>query len=527
MREILNQLSEYIWGIWRFRWTGLLVIWLVAVGGWVFVFLTPENYLATARVHVDTNTILRPLLRGLAIQPDVDQRIDLMSRTLLSRPNLEKLMRMADMDLYVKNDSDKDKLLDTIASSITLAGDRRNASLYSVSFKHENRDTAKKVVQSLITIFVESALGDKRKDSLGAQEFLDKQIADYEQRLVDAEKRLADFKQRNVGVLPGETGGYYKRLETEKGQLDLAQLQLRELGTRRDELKRQIEGEEPVFLSSQIENSPEIMALDGRITSLEGSLDSLLLKYTNRHPDVVQTNDMIAALKVQKKAEEARVKASMPDQFSGLLDSPVYQQMRSMLAETEATEAELRTRVEEYQKRVNQLAAKVDNIPLIESELQQLDRDYDVISEQHSTLLSRRESALISENVGQQASDVKFRVIDPPFVPQKPNEPNKVLMNAAVLLLAIGGGLGSALLISLFHPVISNRATLSQVTGLPVLGTVMKIQTPADKRRRLRGNMVFFVLLGSLMVVYVGISVLHGMDFIIAEVDGYFRAVFV
>ncbi|WP_372739348.1 XrtA system polysaccharide chain length determinant [Neptunomonas sp.] len=527
MREILNQLSEYIWGIWRFRWIGLLVIWLVAMGGWIFVSLTPEKYLATARVHVDTNTILRPLLRGLAIQPDVDQRIALMSRTLLSRPNLEKLMRMADMDLYIKNDSDKDKLLDTILNSITLAGDRRNASLYSVSFKHENRDTAKKVVQSLITIFVESALGDKRQDSSGAQEFLDKQIADYEQRLIDAEKRLADFKQRNVGVLPGETGGYYQRLETEKAQLEMAQLQLRELGTRRDELMRQIEGEEPVFLASQIESNPEIRALEGRISSLEGSLDSLLLKYTNRHPDVVQTNDIIAVLKAKKRAEEARVKATMPDQFSGLLDSPVYQQMRSMLAETEATEAELRTRVEEYQKRVNELEAKVDNIPLIESELQQLDRDYGVISQQHKTLLSRRESALISENVGQQANDVKFRVIDPPFVPQKPNEPNKVLMNAAVLLLAIGGGLGGALLISLFHPVISNRTTLAQVTGLPVLGTVMKIQSPADKRRKLRGNMVFFALLGSLLVVYVGISVFHGMDSIIAGVDGYFRMVFV
>ncbi|WP_293264247.1 XrtA system polysaccharide chain length determinant [Neptunomonas sp.] len=527
MRDILNQLSEYIWGVWRYRWIGLLIIWLIALGGWVFVSLTPEKYLATARVHVDTNTILRPLLRGLAIQPDVDQRIALMSRTLLSRPNLEKLMRMADMDLYIKNDADKDKLLDEILTSITLAGDRRNASLYSVSFMHENRDTAKKVVQSLITIFVESALGDKRKDSSGAQEFLDKQIADYEQRLVDAEKRLADFKQRNVGVLPGETGGYYQRLETEKSKLELAQLQLRELGTRRDELVRQIEGEEPVFLTSQIENSPEIKALETRITSLEGSLDSLLLRYTRKHPDVVQTNDMIVALKAKKRREEARVKSSAPDQFSGLLDSPVYQQMRTMLAETEATEAELKTRVEEYQKRVNELEAKVDNIPLIESELQQLDRDYGVISQQHKTLLSRRESALISENVGQQANDVKFRVIDPPFVPQRPNEPNKVLMNAAVMLLALAGGLGSALLISLFRPVISNRATLAQVTGLPVLGTVMKIQSPVAKRKALRANVVFFSLLGGLLVVYVGISVFHGMDFLIAGVDGYFQEVLV
>jgi polysaccharide chain length determinant protein (PEP-CTERM system associated) len=526
MREILSQLSEYVWGVWRFRWIGLVIVWLVAMGGWTFVSLTPEKYLATARIDVDTNTILRPLLRGLAIQPDVDQRIALMSRTLLSRPNLEKLMRMADMDLYIKTEAGKEKMLDEILRSITLSGDRRNTSLYSVSFKHENRDVAKKVVQSLITIFVESALGDKRQDSSGAQEFLDKQIADYEQRLVDAEKRLSDFKQRNVGVLPGETGGYYQRLEAEKNQLAMAELQLRELGTRRDELMRQIEGEEPVFLSSQIENSPEIRALEARISSLEGSLDGLLMKYTKKHPDVVQTNNIIASLKEQKRAEETRVKATMPDQFSGLLDSPVYQQMRSMLAETEATEAELRTRVEEYQKRVNELGEKVDNIPLIESELQQLDRDYGVISAQHKTLLSRRESALISENVGLQ-NDVKFRVIDPPFVPQKPNEPNKVLMNAAVFVLSIGVGLGGALLLSLFRPVITTRETLAHITGLPVLGTVMLIRSPFDKKQALKNNLMFFSLLGFLAVAYVGVSVFHGLEFFITSVEDVFKAVFV
>ncbi|SIS47565.1 XrtA system polysaccharide chain length determinant [Neptunomonas antarctica] len=527
MREILSQLSEYVWGVWRFRWIGLVIIWLVAMGGWTFVSLTPEKYLATARIDVDTNTILRPLLRGLAIQPDVDQRIALMSRTLLSRPNLEKLMRMADMDLYIKTEAGKDKMLDEILRSITLSGDRRNTSLYSVSFKHENRDIAKKVVQSLITIFVESALGDKRKDSSGAQEFLDRQIADYEQRLVDAERRLADFKQRNVGVLPGETGGYYTRLESEKSQLAIAQLQLKELGTRRDELNRQIEGEEPVFLSSQIENSPEIRALEGRIAALEGALDGLLLKYTNRHPDVVQANGMIKVLRAQKRDEEARVQATMPEQFSGLSDSPVYQQMRSMLAETEATEAELRTRVEEYQKRVNELEEKVDNIPLIESELQQLDRDYGVISAQHKTLLSRRESALISENVGLQANDVKFRVIDPPFVPQRPNEPNKVLMNAVVFVLAIGVGLGSALLLSLFRPVITTRDTLAQITGLPVLGSVMLISSPFEKKRALINNLMFFSLFGFLAVAYVGVSVFHGLEFFITGVEDVFKAVFV
>lgn len=519
MREIITQFSEFGWGAWRFRWIGLLVVWLVAIGGWVAVSLTPEKYLASARVHVDTNSVLRPLLRGLAIQPDVDQRIELMSRTLLSRPNLEKLMRMADLDLYVKNDADKEKALERLRQSISLAGDRRNASLYSVTFKHEDRNVAKKVVQSLITVFVESALGDKRKDSSGAQEFLDKQIADYEQRLIEAEARLAEFKQRNVDVLAGDSGGYYKRLEAERNQLSAAQLQLSEVENRKNELKRQIEGEEPVFLSSQVESSPEIKALEQRIAALEGTLDGLLLRFTNKHPEVVQTRSVIASLKAQKRSEEARLQASLPEQFSGLLNSPVYQQMRTMLAESEANEAELRTRVQEFQRRVNGLEEKVDSIPLVESELLQLTRDYDVISQQHQTLLSRRESARISDNVEQDASDVKFRVIDPPFVPQKPSEPNKILLNSAVFIFALGAGGGLALLLSLIKPVISTRATLARVTGLPVLGAVMQIRTPADKRKTLLNNMVFVALLCGLVLVFAGITVLQTVEFETVLVD--------
>ncbi|MEZ5481300.1 MAG: hypothetical protein R3E73_03730 [Porticoccaceae bacterium] len=94
-------------------------------------------------MHVDSNSILRPLLR-VAIQPNIDQRVELMSRTLISRPNLEKLMRMTDLDLRAKNEKEKEQLLTELKSSIELAGSRRNSSLYSVSFYHGDRDLAKK-----------------------------------------------------------------------------------------------------------------------------------------------------------------------------------------------------------------------------------------------------------------------------------------------------------------------------------------------------------------------------------------------
>ena len=181
-----------------------------------------------------------------------------------------------------------------------------------------------------------------------------------------------------------------------------------------------------------------------------------------------------------------------------------------MMAGTEANVAELEVRVAEYDRRVTDLENKVNDIPEIEAELKQLDRDYNVIAAQHQELLERRESARLSEDVEQNASDVTFRVIDPPFVPLKPSEPNKTLLNGVVLLFGLAAGVGVALLISLIHPVISDARTLVGITGLPLLGTVTMNLLPEQKRKEKIGLLTFSALSTFLLIVYVGMSLGQG-----------------
>ena len=507
MQELLEQLFEYLRGIWRFRWIGLLVVWLAALGGWLYIAQMPEQYLATARIHIDTNSLLRQQLRGLTIAHNVERRVALMTRTLLSRPNLEKLMRMVDLDLQVTNDKQKEELLNGLGDSISLTGQRRDSSLYSISAKHQDRATSKNIVQSLISIFIEDTLGGKRIESAGAQEFLDKQILEYEKRLEVAENRLADFKRRHVGNMPGETGGFYTRLEMAKSQLSAARLELKESENRRLELMRQVEGEEPVFLpdDTDIDITSTSSPLDDRINALRMRRDELLLRYTKRHPEVIQINSLIASLEAKRKRAIKKI-APAGSPSMDLNTNIVYQQMRSMLAETEARVAELKVRVGEYDQRAQTLEKMIDNIPMIEAELKQLNRDYAVISEQHSALLERRESARLSGSAERNESDVRFKVIDPPFVPLKPNEPNKLLLNGIVLFVSIGVGIGLALLVSLFRPVFSTSRLLAQVTGLPVLGSVLLNRTPAQKRKATASRLLFFTLAFSLIIVFAGVN---------------------
>ena len=506
MQEILTQIFGYVWGAWKYRWHALIVAWLMCAAGWAWVWQLPEAYVGSARIYVDSSSVLRPLLHGLAIQPDIDQRVSMMSRTLLSRPNLEKLMRMTDLDLQVTDDAQQEKMVEELQQTVSLAGDPDNVSLYSIRVKHEDRDMAKRITQALITVFIESSLSEKREDSTIAQDFLDEQIAEYEVRLMASESRLAQFKQQNVDMLPGSGGDYYSRLQSAREDLNTAKLALREMENRRSELERQVAGEEPVFFSGSLSSTESMTPLDVRVQTLKTQLDSLLTRYTDKHPEVRQLRNMIDDLEAEKMAQYGRIRDDSPGGIAPLGGSPVYMNIRSMLAQTEADVAELTIRTTEYQRRVDELEARVNTIPEIEAQLTQLNRDYEVVSKQHQEMLQRRESARLSEDVEQSASDVAFRVIEPPFVPGKPGEPNKLLLNAIVLVFALGFGAGIALLISLINPVISNTRTLAYISGFPTLGVVPLSQPPEVKRREMYGRLAFTSLTVGLVVVFLGLN---------------------
>jgi uncharacterized protein involved in exopolysaccharide biosynthesis len=83
-------------------------------------------------------------------------------------------------------------------------------------------DKAKRVVQALVSIFVESSLGDTRKDSEVAKKFIDEQIKAYESKLQEAEARLKEFKLRNIELQAGEGKGMAEQLGTITAQRNQA-----------------------------------------------------------------------------------------------------------------------------------------------------------------------------------------------------------------------------------------------------------------------------------------------------------------
>ncbi len=498
MNEALEQVLGYARGVWRRRWLVLVTVWLVAVAGWVWVYLLENQYKAEARVYVDTQSLLKPLLSGLAIQPNVSQQIAMMTRTIASRPNLEKVARMTDLDLRAKTPKQQEILFKELAERIHLAGsDREN--LYTIGYQNANPDLAKRVVQSLLTIFTESSLGGSRKDLSNSQKFIEDQLKGYEAKLLEKEKQIEDFKRRNVGTMPGQGGDYYAKLSELNVTLEQAKLELQESVDRKKQLQQQLtDQEDTLVMPAPV--TPVTSALDGRISVLQSQLDNLRLRYTDLHPEITRTKQLIARLQEQKKDEEKGVKAGSQD--GGKAQNPVYQQLSIAIAEADANAASLKARVAQYQSKRNELYQAVDRIPQLEAEYTQLMRDYEVYKKNYAQLLDRRETAAITGEVESKTDSVEFRVIDPPRVPNKPAWPNRPLLVSVVPLGGLAAGVALAFLLAQLRPSVGSRRQLRELTEFPLLGAVTMIKTESGLARQRKENLAYVAASGVLVLAY-------------------------
>ena len=500
MEELTTQLLVYLKGVWKYRWIAVSAAWIIAIAGWIIVYKLPNDYQASARIYVDTQNVLKPLMAGMTISPDLQQQVSIMSRTLISRPNVERVVRMIDLDIKVKEVKDHEKLVKDLMGKIQLGTTGRD-NLFTINYNNQDPKLAKDVVQSLLTIFVEGGLGDKKKDSSSAIRFIDEQIQSYEEKLIAGENNLKAFKQRNIGMMPQQGGDYYSQLSHAEEDLNKTRLDLREAEQARDAIKRQITGDEPVLLVDQDDSPSSIVnvELDSRIDALNRNLDTLRLNYTELHPDIISTKRLIAQLEERKKEEAKLVK---PSADPGKNYSPMLQQLNVALAEAEADVASMKARVEEYTARYNRLKSLSNAVPQVEAELAQLNRDYQVNKANYEKLLERRESAKISGELGSATDLMSFRIIDPPTVPDIPAGPDRGRLYSLVFLGAVLAGIGIAFVISQVRPTFHSQVSLREITGRPILGSIPMIWTNTEKIKRKKRLYAFGLSLLSLLGIY-------------------------
>ncbi len=479
MDELISQLTTVARGMWKHRWLGLLAAWVVTAVGMFVVMSVPDKYEATARIYVDTQSILKPLMSGLAVQPNVDQQVVMLSRTLISRPNIEKLIRMADLDLKAQSKGAQEALIDSLMKTLEIKNVGRD-NLYVLSYRDSSPDKAKRVVQSLVSIFVESSLGDSRKDSTIARKFIDEQIQTYVTKLEEAEARLKQFRLRNMELQNADGQDMAGQVSAIGSQLSQARLDLSEAENGRDSAKRQLEAERDqnanmtsrsLLQESAMQiSTPEI---DARIEAQKRQLDGLLQRFTEQHPDVASTRRLIQELEAVKAKELQELrKTALANPAAASANSLAYQELNRLLATSEVKVAALRARVGEYEGRFARARELMKTAPQIEAEFAQLNRDYEINKKNYNDLVSRRESAAMSGDLDNAAGMADFRLIDPPRASPQPVAPNRLLLMPLALLAALGAGLAVTFIASQLRAVFYDARSVKDVLGLPLLGVV-------------------------------------------------------
>ena len=272
---------------------------------------------------------------------------------------------------------------------------------------------------------------------------------------------------------------------------------------RRAELQRQLRGDSVISAAGTPVNAGASGGNDtlSRVKEAQARLDDLLLRFTDKHPDVMAARATLEELKQRRDAEIESLRRgdSTAVASSGVSANPVYQNIQMQLNQTEVELATLRSQLAQSREKTAELKQRLDTAPTVEALYQQLNRDYDVNKAQYSNLLANYEKARLGEQADN-AGSIRFEIVQPPTALFTPVSPRRTLLLAAGFLVALGAGGALAFGLHLVRPVVVSVRSLSALVTLPVLGAVMSAfpdqllrESRKDMRRLAVAGIVFVV----------------------------------
>jgi polysaccharide chain length determinant protein (PEP-CTERM system associated) len=494
MKEQVEALLNIVMSAWRFRWSALFVAAVVCALGVAGVLLTPGKYESQAEIYIDSRSVLRPLLKGLAVTDRTDDDSDVVREALLARPTLMRVAQETGLYARATGAVEADKLLLRLYQSVIIHGDG-STGLYTISYDDPKPAMAQSVVKALLETFVANSVGATRSDNHDAEAFLAQQVATYEQRLSQSEQNLADFKKHNIDLMPNSGADYFGRLQAALAQRDKLKMDLAVAIERRGELRSKIASDGPSGSGRSMPTDGEILAaeaLDARIGREQAKLGALLENYTDKYPSVVSEKGLIARLQAERRTRFGNVKATEATQAANSTSAvdPVVQNLQLTLNGADLQITTLQAESKQIDDQIAQLQKSVTVGPEIEAELARLTRDSGVNKAEYDALLQRLQAARIS-NEADRSEELRFKILEPPRVPLRPYKPNKRVLLMAVLFAALLTGAGVAVLRAQTHPVFYTKSALGYALKLPVIGRVSQAYSTAQLAARTRGSLAY------------------------------------
>ena len=455
--------------------------------------LAPELYRSETLIMVIPQRVPDQYVKS-TVTATVEDRLPSISNQILSRSRLERTIN--DFDLYSEERADggiMEDIVQRMRDDIDVALEGQDS--FRVSYISRDAQTAQRVAARLASLYIEENLRDRENLAEETNLFLESQLDEAKERLVEHERLLEAYRRRHTGELPSQLESNLQAIRNAQLQLQSVSESINRARERRLLIDRQVADTEafpeaalPVMA---IQPRDEPMTTERRLEAAQAQLDLNLLRYTADHPGVRALQRSVREL-TAKLEEEARAPEAAAEK-KPLSPAEVARQKRlnDLRAELEVIDHQL-TASQAEEAKLKQLVAgyqsKVEAVPTRESELVELTRDYGTLQAAYASLLTKREDSKIAANLERRQIGEQFRILDPASLPEKPyNEVQQIAVTASGAV----AGLVFALLLIGFQEyrdvTLKQEADVVRILSLPVLALVPMMRSQRERRtHRLR-----------------------------------------
>ncbi len=462
----------------------------------VGLFLLPRKYEASTSVLAQESDILQPLLENRAVSTQAVDRAGLARQVVFGRKVMTQILAVGGWMDEKPSPVVQDRLIEQIRERTRITNAREN--LVQITYHDNDAQRAFKVAEAMANLLIDESLASKERESREAYEFIDKQVSDYHRKLTDAEDNLQAYRSENADAQPGSATDVNTRISALRTQVEQTRMSLMELRSREDALASQLSGESAVTAVQTRETLYRTQLLD-----LQNQLDTLLLSYTDRHPDVVRIRHQMTDIQTSMRQEEQRRnQPSSSDEAADTRLNPLYQELRSRLAETRREIAAIQSRMGASEGLLGNELGRSQRIASSESALAELTRDYDVNREIYQDMLRRRENARVSMEMDRERRGLTMRIQDPAQMPLRPSGLRFMHFALGGLAAAVVVPLGLLFLLARFDPRVRSPRQLERQGHYALLTVVPRYRTPRDRRREFMRMTMSALILCAVMLAY-------------------------
>jgi polysaccharide biosynthesis transport protein len=494
--------------------------------GWLMVWgaswILSPRYLSTTLILVEQPTMPKDYVTP-NVNDDLQERMQSITQQILSRT---RLMHIIDQyNLYSGGHAQRspDQKVDLMRKDINidLVRDARNQiTAFNVSYSSGSPQMAQQVTGELTNLFINENLEVRQQQSEDTTQFLESQLESARKTLADQEQKIREFKGQHVGEMPGQLAsniqilqGLQSQLQNEEDSLNAARQQHVYLQTLADQYRAMQAA--PKGADGVPTGLP---ALDQELEKLKAQLADLSSHYTDRHPDVRKLKDQIAKTEKMRDQLLASLKAKgaegstdgtdltnpanqSTDPAQASLMAPIQSQLRSNqleIANREHAVATLKAKIDDYQARLNQE-------PIREQQLADLTRGYEQSKANYDDLSKKKNESKMATSMELLQQGERFRVVDAPSLPSKPDFPNRLKFCG----MGLGFGLALGLLVAggfeMMDDRIYDEKELQKLLPVAVIAEIPALTVAADEQRE-RGRL----WLGWATAAVVSVTILLG-----------------